>query len=147
MLTNREKRAANLIIYGIEEESEDQHLLQNHDKNFIRGFMETIGIWLDPKQITRLGIPNTARRRPVKVIMNNSIDKKSIMSRLSNLKNAQPKYRVLSVRDDYTIEERELIKEYVKEAKDKNDKENTTNWKVRGTPKNGLRVVKITTRQ
>ena len=109
--------------------------------------METIGIWLDPKQITRLGIPNTARRRPVKVIMNNSIDKKSIMSRLSNLKNAQPKYRVLSVRDDYTIEERELIKEYVKEAKDKNDKENTTNWKVRGTPKNGLRVVKITTRQ
>ena len=32
------------------------------------------------------------------------------MSRLPNLRNAEDIYRKLSVRDDYTLEERELIK-------------------------------------
>ena len=35
------------------------------------------------------------------------------MSRLCNLKNADEIYRKLSIRDDYTIEEREEIREWV----------------------------------
>ena len=78
--------------------------------------------------------------------MNNSADKDSIMARLGNLKNAEPIYKSLSVRDDYTIEGRELIKEWVMKADNKNKENNTQAWKVRGTPKNGLRLVKITKR-
>ena len=73
----------------------------------------------------------------------------------------------VSVRDNYTIEERELIKEWVKKAEQKNKEENTycifmlfkliysyiwgynntQAWKVRGTQKKyGLRLVKITKR-
>jgi len=78
--------------------------------------------------------------------MDNLSDKESIMSRLSNLKNAEPIYRSVSVRDDYTIEERELVREWVKKAEDKNKEYNTQAWKVRGTPKNGLRLAKITKR-
>ena len=78
--------------------------------------------------------------------MTNSRDKDNIMPRLVNLKNAEEIYRKVSVRDDYTIEEREMIKEWVKKAAQKNNEENTQPWKVRGTPKNGLRLVKITKR-
>ena len=56
-------------------------------------------------------------------------------------------FRGLSVRDDYTTEERELIKTFTDEAKRKNEAGDTNVWKVRGTPKNGLHVVKITTRK
>ena len=41
----------------------------------------------------------------------------------------------LSVRDDYTIEEREKIKPWVRKAEEKNKEENTQSWKVRGNPK------------
>ena len=73
-------------------------------------------------------------------------DKESILANLRKLKNADNVYHSLSIRDDYTLKERELVNKYVKEAKQKNDAENTTEWKVRGTPKNGLRVVRITRR-
>merc|ERR1712096_137933 len=99
-------------------------------------FLDTIGVTSRPKQIIRLGKSNGERKRPVKLIMNNSEDKDSVMSRLVNLKNAEEIYRNLSVRDDYTIEERELIKEWVKKAEQKNKEEDTQEWRVRGTPKN-----------
>ena len=67
--------------------------------------------------------------------MANAGDKDTIMSRLGNLKNAEEIYCKVSVRDDYTIEERELIKEWVNKAEQKNKKDNTKAWKVRGTPK------------
>ena len=142
----REKRAANLKIYGINEESDEQRDLKEHDNNFINSFLGVIGISLRPNQIIRLGKVSETRKRPVKIVMNNSADKNSIMARLGNLKNAVPIYKSLSVRDDYTIEERELIKEWVMKADNKNKENNTQAWKVRGTPKNGLRLVKITKR-
>ena len=69
------------------------------------------------------------------------------MYRPSNLKNEEDIYRRLSVRDDYTIEERDMIREWVKKAEEKNKAENTQAWKVRGNPKNGLRLEKITRRK
>ena len=79
--------------------------------------------------------------------MENEDDKGTIMSRLGNLKNADDKYRKVSIRDDYTLEERDMIREFVKKADAKNLQENTQEWKVRGTPKTGLRLVRITKRQ
>ena len=73
-------------------------------------------------------------------------DKESIMANLKKLKNADAVFHSLSIREDYMIKERELVSKYVREAKQKNEAENTTEWKVRGTPKNGLRLVRITKR-
>ena len=83
----------------------------------------------------------------VKLIMENDDDKNTIMSRLGNLRNAEEIYRKLSVRDDYTMEERDMVREWVKKAAEKNAAEKTQDWKVRGTPKNGLRLLRITKRQ
>ena len=142
----RERRSAKLIIYGIDEVSDDQNNVNEHDKKFVHSFLDIIGITTFPKQIVRLGKPNENKMRPVKLVMAKSGDKDTIMSRLGNLKNAEEIYRKVSVRDDYTIEERGLIKEWVTKAEKKNKEENTQAWKVRGTPKNGLRLVKITKR-
>ena len=109
--------------------------IEEHDKTFVKSFLETIGITPSPKQILRLGKPNENKKRPVKLVMANSEVKDNIVSRLGNLKNAEEIYRKVSVRDDYTIEERGLIKEWVNKAEQKNKEENTQAWKVRGTPK------------
>ena len=66
------------------------------------------------------------------------------MSRLVNLKNADKKFQSASVRDDYSIEERKLIKEWVEDASARNRAENTDEYRVRGSPKNGLRIVRVT---
>ena len=144
----QEKRKNNLIIYGISEEvTEETISLQEQDRNFINSVLEQIEVDVTPKQIVRLGNKNADKKRPVKIILNSSEDKEMIVSNLNKLKNANTSLRSISVRDDYTIEERKLIKTMNEEAKKRNQAENVTHWKVRGTPKNGLRVVKITTRK
>ena len=110
----RERRSANLSIYGIDEVSDDQNNVNEHDKKCVHSFLDIIGITTFPKQIVRLGKPNENKMRPVKLVMAKSGDKDTIMSRLGNLKNAEEIYRKVSVRDDYTIKERGLIKEWVK---------------------------------
>ena len=67
--------------------------------------------------------------------MNNVTDKDNIMARLGNLKNAEDIYHQLSVRDDYTIEERNQIKEWVKKADQKNRDENTQRGKCEAVQK------------
>ena len=95
----------------------------------------------------RLGAFADNRIRPVKLIMESAEDKEQVQSRLINLKGAEEIYRKVSVRDDYTLKERELVKDMVKKANERNTAEETNAWKVRGTPKNGLRLVKITRRK
>ena len=141
----RERRSANLIIYGIKEESNDDQPEQ--DKAFISSLLEKIGVAQRPKQIFRLGKRGDDKTRPVKITMENEGEKDTIMARLGNLKNAEDAFRKVSIREDYTLEEREMVREMVKRAEAKNDAENTNEWKVRGTPKTGLKVVRITRRQ
>ena len=43
-----------LSIYGINEESDEQRDLKEHDNNFINSFLDVIGISLRPNQIIRL---------------------------------------------------------------------------------------------
>ena len=143
----QDKRKNNLIIYGISEEGTDDNIgLPDRDRNFMNSFLEAIEVDVAPKQIVRLGIANADKKRPVKVILKSAEDKEAIVSNLNKLKNASANIRGISVRDDYTIEERNLIKMMNDEAKKRNQADNVTHWKVRGTPKNGLRVVKVTTR-
>ena len=99
-----------------------------------------------PKHTVRLGNVQTGKNRPLKIIMKNAEDKKKIMSRLSKLKNAEASLRSISVRDDHTLEERQLIRNMTEVARQKNEADNATHWKVRGNAKNGWRVVKITAR-
>ena len=141
----QDRRANNLIIHGISEQTTGENN-KEHDQNFIKKFLEAIEVDVIPKQILRLGTANAGKKRPVKVILNNTDDKEKIMSELTKLKNADPVIRGISVRDDYTQEERKLIKAMNEDARKRNEAEKVTHCKVRGTPKNGLKEVKVTTR-
>ena len=58
---------------------------------------------------------------------------------------AEKKLKIkLSITNDYMIDERMIIKEYVEEAKKKNNT-GTQGYvlKVRGTPRNGMRLIKL----
>ena len=71
-------------------------------------------------------------------------EKGKVMSRLGRLKGADKVFKKISVTDDYTMEEREEIKRWVIMAKEKNMSGTTDYvWKVRGTPKEGLRLALV----
>ena len=78
--------------------------------------------------------------------MKSTDDKEKIMLRLINLKDAEDRYKKVSVRDDYSLEERNLIKQWSEKAASKNEEEKTDEYKVRGNPKNGLRLVRVAKR-
>ena len=67
--------------------------------------------------------------------MNYFDDKHLVMSRLPNLKPAEEQFKKISVKDAYTLSERNLIKYKYQQAQEMNVRDNTTEWKVRGSPK------------
>ena len=119
----RQRRVNNIIIYGMSEERDKDNIqLQEHDKEFVTSLLATLEVDVRPKQVIRLGKINNDRNRPVEVIMGCADDKHKIMptlTKLKGLKDANETFRSLSIRDDYTIEERKLIKTFVDEAKQK----------------------------
>ena len=134
----------------IEEANADNSLnAQEHDDCLIDAFLTDIGLVdVGYKSIIRLGKKNTAvtqPKRPIKVIMNNDHDKERIMANLKQLKGKE-KYKGVSITDDHTIKERNTIKELIEKAKTANANETDDSvyeWKVRGTPKNGMRLIKM----
>ena len=129
-----------MILHGVEENGSQS------DDEFVQNFLSIVGADVTPESKTRLGNKVDGRTRPLKLVMKSSEEKDRVMSRLVNLKNADDRYRKVSVRDDYSIDERNLIKQWSDKAAAKNQAENTTEYKVRGNPKNGLRLVRVTKR-
>ena len=144
---DKKNRSPNLIIHGIKENTDDPQHLKNEDDMFITSLLEIIGIESKPTAMVRLGKQNANKKRPLKLRMNSEKEKMEIMSRLKFLKNAEEKFKKLSITDDYTIAERAQIKEWKEKANIKNNEENQDSgyiWKVRGNPKNGIRLVRFT---
>ena len=80
-------------------------------------------------------------------MFNSEEDKEKVLENLRNLKDNLI-YKGISITNDFTFSERMLIKEFHDQAKSKNkqEEENESNivWRVRGTPKNGLILKKLT---
>ena len=135
---NAEKREQNIIIHGIDEGkyTEAQYLAE---------FFDVLELDLNSMCAShRLGTKQNDRIRPLKIIMKSVKEKVKVMSRLGRLKGADEVFKKISVTDDYTMEEREEIKRWVIMAKEKNmtgTKDYV--WKVRGTPKEGIRLALV----
>ena len=142
----RKSRASNIIIHGVSESGKpDKDETKKHDVDFIQEFLRVIGVNATIKSTFRLGKPDDAKKRPIKVITANENEKDMIMANLKRLKD-QDAYRGISITDDYTINERNLIRSKAEEAKKNNEKEPADSqfiWRVRGTPKNGLTLKKF----
>ena len=140
-------RACNIIIHGVSESSSTENdEAKKHDVDFVTNLNEAISITTEtPKNIIRLGKADQGKKRPIKVVLNSEYDKNNIMANLRKLKD-QELYKRVSITDDYTIKERQMIKEKAAEAKANNDEEPPNSryiWRIRGTPKNGLIIKKF----
>ena len=96
----------------------------------------------------RLGVKAMNKSRPIMVHLRSEEEKDDILSKLWRLKYARSTNEKISITHDYTVEERALIREMVDEAKRRNLSGNTDGkqdflWKVRGTPKTRMQIVKI----
>ena len=138
--TERIRGEKNIIIHGVSEGEGplDENVM--NDCNYAACLLQTLGRKNTPVSITRTGRhveicdnkyteEGNKKCRPIKLIMKSSDEKDLIMSRLSNLKNAEEKYRRISVKDEYTLEERNLVKHWLKIADEKNNAEVTTKYK------------------
>ena len=79
------------------------------------------------------------------ITFRNSDEKSKFMSSLNGLKGKND-YKSIHITDDYTINERNLIRQLSEQAKQKNIEEGSSNifsWRVRGSSKNGFRIMKV----
>ena len=135
---NNEMREQNIIIHGI---NEGKHT----DAQYVSKLFDILG--LDHSGLSascRLGMKQNERKRPLKLVMKSIVEKHKVMSRLGRLRGADEEFKKISVTDDYTVEERQEIKRWVMMASERNT--NNTNdhvWKVRGTPKIGMRLALV----
>jgi len=140
--TAQKNRSKNLIIHGRHETT------PNDDKKF----MEEISVEVDsnmPSKIERVGQLKEGKTRPIRMEFKNTEDKEKFYGNLGKLK-GKICYQGIHITDDFTYNERMLIRDFSEQAKSKNLKENNSDyvWRVRGSPKNGLflkRFMKVNT--
>ena len=94
------------------------------------------------RKFTHIGAKASDKIRPLK--LSSEGDKDIVKGNLKQLKTGGLDIGNLSVRDDLTQKERELLKKYVDSAKQKSAEDPVNFWVVRGTPKNGLRIIQRT---
>ena len=73
--------------------------------------------------------------------MKTEAEKDSVMANLRKLKGTEEEFGKISVTRDYTSSERDQIKEYTTKAAKQNEEDPTRVYKVRGDPKNGLKII------
>ena len=138
----KEQRSNNFIIHGAEEVGSNISSIQKNDEEFILDILDEIRLQgLEPKSVVRLGKPSEDRPRPIKVQMKTKAGKDKVMNSLKYLRGTEDYFGKIRITDDYTKEERDTITEWVKKAEEKSRDDTDKVYRVRGDPKNGLRLV------
>lgn len=134
---NRER---NIVIHGLRD--------GENDGDLVKDIFSATATQHAPVTMYRLGPKKTNTTRPLLLRMKTIEEKDEFMSRLWMLKNLKMKYGKMSITNDHTLEERRMIKEHVQEANKRNTEESKEfKWKVRGSPKDGLKIIRIRTKE
>ena len=130
----REVRARN--IHGFKE-AENNNEAKEEDNSTIKELLNILELEVIPEYITRLGISNRTKPRPIRLKFKTLSEKEMIMSSLPKLKTACERFKKISITEDYTFNERQAIKQKAVEAKQKTDAEGDGKyiWKVKRDPK------------
>ena len=139
--SEKERRAKNIIIHGAEEVGKSPDEIKIEDGQYVREIFKKIGSSSEPTLITRLGEPNDTKSRPIKIVMKTTADKDTVMKNLCRLKGTERFFGKISVKDDYTTQEREEIRLLTERAKKQSNDNLERIFKVRGNSKNGWRVM------
>ena len=137
----QERRSQNFIIHGAEEFGETTEEIKETDKQYIKDILEHMNVKAKPVSVVRLGKVEKDKHRAMKIAMPDKMSKEKVMENLCKLKGTGHIFGWISITDDYTNLEREQIRIKVVEAKELSEKNPNRIFKVRGEPKNGLRIV------
>ena len=135
----KRKRDCNSAVHGVDQNVDPSEYIDNLIKTLAIGVVK-------PKAVKRI---DNAEKRPLIVTFQNTEEKSKFMKSLSNLK-GKNEYQGLRITDDYTMNERNLIRKLSEQAKQKNIQEGSNadfSWRVRGSSKNGFRIMKIYKKQ
>ena len=140
-VSEKQRRACNFVIHGAEEVGESSDQIRKEDEGYVKEILTKIGVEAVPISITRLGEKSEARSRPIKITMKTIGDQEKVMKNLKRLKGTEQKFGKISVKDDYTTNERDQIRRLNIQAKKLNDENPEKVFKIRGDSKNGWRVI------
>mgnify|MGYP001147636944 CR=1 FL=1 len=125
---DRKQRINNIIIHGKEENSE-----KKDDITFVKKLIQVCECdTVEVKNISRIGNASENKKRPIKIELHNEHEKEQIMNNLQKLKNRDD-FKGVSITNDYTLSERQLIREFVSQAKAKSlqePEESNYVWRV-----------------
>ena len=115
----KEKRAANVVIYNLPESNTNKEA----DLNFVKSIVVDTGTNAEIKKVIRLGkqTDNCNKIRPALITLDSSEKRKQLLANLKNLKGNE-KYRGISITMDLTPEERRFIKQKSVLARQMNEK-------------------------
>lgn len=125
------QRKSNLIIYRVpESDDSDNSKRIDHDKKFFLSLVnEALDLDINDSDIDKLyRLGSAAKRdlpRPLLVKLREEKMKWEVMKNLKKLRVADDKYRIVSVANDLTPKQRQLIREMVQDAKEQHDAVNT----------------------
>ena len=141
----KKNRENNIILHGVAEGTEEE------DKALVNSLIKEVCIGaVHPRLCIRVGTKNATKNRPIKVTFNSLQEKAKLMSNLSNLKGKES-FSKISITHDYTVNERQLIQQFINEAKIRNEQmpseDDSYKWQVRGSPKNRLFLKKVMKRK
>ena len=146
---SREITKCNLIIKNIYDpanEGKTEEEIQVRDKRSIKELMKDLKLEdIEPLHIKRIGKPPTPSNRhprPIKIVLKNEKEKKDILKNVTLLKNTND---MICITEDFTWEERSIMKEWFRKANEKNEKEDNEDikWCVRGSPRTKLYLKRL----
>lgn len=146
---DREKKARsnNVIIHGVAETTDDN--AEDYDINFINQLFKDINCTIATTIQERIGVKAPLKKRPIKLTFKKRTEKEMLLNNLKLLKNVE-KYKGMSVTEDFTKAERNLLSLWVEKAKEKNKVEPSNSnfvWRVRGSPRTTLFLKKLENRE
>ena len=125
----KEQTVKNFIIHGLAETGDTGDRLKENDETMINSILALIGTSSQSKKITRLGKKMENKPRTLKIEMCAIQEVESLVANLSRIKGSSNEFGKISVTEDYTKNECEVIKRYVVEL------DPNYIYKIRGTPK------------
>ena len=136
-------RQNNIVIHG---KKENETNTSGSDEEFVNALLKELCVGaVKAKFMVRIGKIENGKARPLKVTFHNENDKVKVLDNLKQLK-GKSEFGGISIKEDFTISERNLVKEYVQKANEKNQSEPVDSeyvWRVRGSPKNRLFLKKV----
>ena len=108
--SEQEKRLQNFIIHGAEEIGDDAEAIKKNDEEYIKDILKKLGVKAEAESATRLGQPNEAKMRTLKIVMKTEAEKEEVMRNLRKLKGTEDAYTDLEINRIMFVHIRTLVR-------------------------------------